>query len=115
MEDLASKTDGLSGADLQALVYNAHLDVVHSSISTNTQVNGDIGKDKIKEKEKEKGRKYRQLVPPEGEVSSAERSAMDTRVSSTSLCVTSKLMIRCRPSWIINHQNSLSKARNTIS
>ena len=30
---LAGKTDGFSGADLQALVYNAHLEVVHDAIS----------------------------------------------------------------------------------
>ena len=27
---LAAKTEGFSGADLQALLYNAHLDVIHS-------------------------------------------------------------------------------------
>lgn len=30
---LADVTDGFSGADLQALVYNAHLEVVHDAIS----------------------------------------------------------------------------------
>ena len=30
---LAGKTDGFSGADLQALVYNAHLEVVHDAIA----------------------------------------------------------------------------------
>ncbi|KAI0695674.1 AAA-domain-containing protein [Cerioporus squamosus] len=31
---LAEATDGFSGADLQALVYNAHLEVVHDAIAT---------------------------------------------------------------------------------
>ena len=31
---MAQDTDGFSGADLQALVYNSHLDVVHESISS---------------------------------------------------------------------------------
>ena len=31
---VAEATSGLSGADLQALVYNAHLEVVHESIAT---------------------------------------------------------------------------------
>ncbi|KLO10316.1 AAA-domain-containing protein [Schizopora paradoxa] len=31
--EVASATDGFSGADLQALVYNAHLEAVHASIS----------------------------------------------------------------------------------
>ena len=74
MDDLAAKTANLSGADLQALVYNAHLDVVHSSISHSTPlVNGN--------KEKSEGRKYRQIAPPEGEISRADRSEMDSRVS----------------------------------
>ena len=30
---LAEKTEGFSGADLQALVYNAHLEVVHDAIA----------------------------------------------------------------------------------
>jgi SpoVK/Ycf46/Vps4 family AAA+-type ATPase len=32
LDELARLTDGYSGADLQALIYNAHLDVIHSSI-----------------------------------------------------------------------------------
>jgi len=32
-DEIASRTDGFSGADLQALLYNAHLDVIHSSMS----------------------------------------------------------------------------------
>ena len=75
MASLAANTSGLSGADLQALVYNAHLDVVHSSISHSTPlVNGN--------KEKIEGKKYRQIAPPEGEISRADRSEMDSRVSS---------------------------------
>ena len=31
--ELANATDGFSGADLQALVYNAHLEVVHDTIA----------------------------------------------------------------------------------
>lgn len=39
-EEWADKTEGFSGADLQALVYNAHLEVVHESISSAHRVNG---------------------------------------------------------------------------
>jgi peroxin-1 len=89
MVDLASKTENLSGADLQALVYNAHLDVVHSSISHSTSiVNG--------KKEKSESRKYRQIAPPEGEISRADRSEMDSRVSSTPPCLPQELMNRWR-------------------
>lgn len=31
---IAENTEGFSGADLQALVYNAHLEVVHTSIAS---------------------------------------------------------------------------------
>lgn len=31
-QEVAAATEGFSGADLQALVYNAHLDVIHTSI-----------------------------------------------------------------------------------
>lgn len=31
--EVASKTEGFTGADLQALLYNAHLDVIHSAIA----------------------------------------------------------------------------------
>ena len=48
---LAEATDGFSGADLQALVYNAHLEVVHDAIAdlptgedkTNTRAGPDAG------------------------------------------------------------------------
>ncbi|KAJ7690688.1 P-loop containing nucleoside triphosphate hydrolase protein [Mycena rosella] len=33
LEEIAAATEGYSGADLQALLYNAHLEVVHSSIA----------------------------------------------------------------------------------
>jgi peroxin-1 len=32
-DQLAAETEGFSGADLQALLYNANLDVIHSSIA----------------------------------------------------------------------------------
>jgi peroxin-1 len=35
---IAQLTEGFSGADLQALVYNAHLEVVHSSIAADSKV-----------------------------------------------------------------------------
>lgn len=41
---LASITEGFSGADLQALVYNAHLEVVHAAIDAG-KADGDSGGD----------------------------------------------------------------------
>jgi len=33
LDEVAEATEGYSGADLQALLYNAHLEVVHASIA----------------------------------------------------------------------------------
>lgn len=41
-DKLASTTEGFSGADLQALVYNAHLEVVHAAIDAD-KADGDSG------------------------------------------------------------------------
>lgn len=35
LDSIAEATDGFSGADLQALLYNAHLEVIHASIAGN--------------------------------------------------------------------------------
>lgn len=45
LEDYVDRTEGYSGADLQALIYNAHLDCIHAGISASreaeaTDVNG---------------------------------------------------------------------------
>lgn len=37
LEKWAGRTDGFSGADLQALLYNAHLEAIHESINAATQ------------------------------------------------------------------------------
>ncbi|TFK74567.1 AAA-domain-containing protein [Pluteus cervinus] len=41
-DEIAAATDGFSGADLQALVYNAQLEVIHSTISTTVDDNGSL-------------------------------------------------------------------------
>ncbi|KAG6813748.1 hypothetical protein H0H92_007700 [Tricholoma furcatifolium] len=50
-EEIAATTEGFSGADLQALVYNAHLEVVHTSLvqTSNDTVSspGSSGDDRI--------------------------------------------------------------------
>jgi len=38
-DSLAAVTDGYTGADLQALLYNAHLQVIHASIDAAASVN----------------------------------------------------------------------------
>ncbi|KAJ3508041.1 hypothetical protein NLJ89_g5972 [Agrocybe chaxingu] len=37
-DEIAQKTEGFSGADLQALLYNAHLDVIHASMAEGPSV-----------------------------------------------------------------------------
>ncbi|KDR75275.1 hypothetical protein GALMADRAFT_226942 [Galerina marginata CBS 339.88] len=40
-DEIAAKTDGFSGADLQALLYNAHLDIIHTSITNTPSITSD--------------------------------------------------------------------------
>ncbi|WWD18315.1 hypothetical protein CI109_102765 [Kwoniella shandongensis] len=92
-EEVASKTEGFSGADLQGLVYGAHLEVVHSSLDHNSkegQEVGSTGKGKGKGKEVENGgadvankeKGYRQVAPEEGEISAASRAEMTSRIET---------------------------------
>ncbi|KAI5123096.1 hypothetical protein M0805_001452 [Coniferiporia weirii] len=46
---LATVTEGYSGADLQAIIYNAHLDVVHSTLAEKREGTGPRAKGKGKE------------------------------------------------------------------
>jgi peroxin-1 len=75
-EKIAELTEGFSGADLQAIVYNAHLEVVHSSIAANP------GLERTTTSEG-KPIEYVVLGGPEGKsiVSRAEESALQRRVS----------------------------------
>ena len=78
---LAREAEGFSGADLQAMVYNAHLDVVHSSITATTQSKSQ-SQDNGRPKQVDQGRKYRQIAPIlSEEVSAAARGEMDKKVS----------------------------------
>lgn len=38
LDDIAEATEGYTGADLQALLYNAHLEVIHTFIETDPSV-----------------------------------------------------------------------------
>ena len=82
-DEIASKTDGFSGADLQALLYNAHLEVIHSVIAETSLVEVTDDKDSKKE---QKPVKYFTFGGGSDKVvlSKAEESAMQTRVKSHS-------------------------------
>ena len=92
LSNIAEETVGFSGADLQAVIYNAHLDVVHSSVLTGEESESPNSSRKGKGKAGmvqnssglEKGN-YRQIAPVEDEdavrSSSSERALMRNRVS----------------------------------
>ncbi|SCV68391.1 BQ2448_512 [Microbotryum intermedium] len=44
----AAKTEGFSGADLQALVYNAHLDAIHETLNSSTAATESSTESKVK-------------------------------------------------------------------
>lgn len=99
LEQLAEDTEGFSGADLQALVYNAHLDVVHAVLNRPEEEEPKgKGKGKAVDNGKGKGKAvesngdaapqlagpvYKQLQPEEAPTTSANRAAFSERVSVT--------------------------------
>jgi peroxin-1 len=77
-DQLATKTEGFSGADLQALLYNAHLDAIHSSIAhlpSMTSVSSEV---------EDKPIEYITFgnAPKQPALSKAEEAALQRRVSS---------------------------------
>ena len=77
--ELAHKTEGFSGADLQALLYNAHLEVVHSAISESLNV---------KVTSEETPLEYVVISASEGKsaMTKEEEGALERRVSTFSVC-----------------------------
>lgn len=79
LEEIARLTEGYSGADLQALVYNAHLQIVHTSIDTSS---------KRSAQEEEKQIRYVTLgATGEQKTTRAEESAMQKRVFGLNFCL----------------------------
>jgi len=84
---LAREAEGFSGADLQAMVYNAHLDVVHASIALTTHTKSQ-SQDNGRPKQADQGRKYTQIAPIlSEEISAAARGEMDEKVSFPLRCM----------------------------
>lgn len=76
LDEVAEMTEGFSGADLQALLYNAHLDTIHSAIETAPDAT------LSKKDEAEKPLQYRVIGGNAGKVMSrAETTAFERRVS----------------------------------
>ncbi|WVQ96774.1 hypothetical protein IAU59_003881 [Kwoniella sp. CBS 9459] len=133
-DNLALKTDGMSGADLQAVVYNAHLEVVHASMDGEASERGNL----VNGDEKGKGKTasgaqvdiygmdrtvhgYAQITPKEVNGSAATRGAMSNRIDAI---VTNSNRDRGRPSAaaqastkaskpIIQHHHLLTSLQNT--
>ncbi|WRT67611.1 uncharacterized protein IL334_004583 [Kwoniella shivajii] len=79
-EELAEKTEGMSGADLQAVVYNAHLEVIHSTLDDRKPDNQETGKAMANGVETQAKDKYKQLVPDGEPGSAAIRAEMSDRI-----------------------------------
>lgn len=93
---LANATDGFSGADLQALVYNAHLEVVHDTIahptagSSKSKPNGVSNEDEEPIRYTALGNDSRGRV-----LSRAEESAFQRRVRPCSSPCLGRLVMGC--------------------
>ncbi|WVF69277.1 hypothetical protein IAT40_004053 [Kwoniella sp. CBS 6097] len=87
--DLAEQTAGMSGADLQAVVYNAHLEVVHASMDSEELAdeglangyNGADGGRTVQVHDKVVNG-YKQITPKEVDGSAATRGAMTSRIDA---------------------------------
>jgi peroxin-1 len=79
LSSFASLTEGYSGADLQALIYNAHLDAIHEQL---TAAEGEKERDGGGRKEEEEGVRYVSIGGREGEkvLSAAEQASVNKRV-----------------------------------
>lgn len=64
---LAAQTAGYSGADLQAAVYNAHLDAVHEMLAEEQEQNHLVGEDEDVESSARSKSKGKEKALPDGE------------------------------------------------
>lgn len=130
LEAYAEETAGYSGADLQAFVYNAHLDAIHETLTSAVDASGQVSSSTAQEEVQ-----YAVVGAIEDEkvLSRAERADMDKRVrqavparywnrrltSSVRACSSSRSSRRCghRPalgsrSRVKGLRSRLRQARN---
>lgn len=89
LAELAHETEGFSGADLQALVYNAHLEVIHDTLSAVSSSEGSTPAGTASGAEGTEPVKFTVLGGQSGDrrvLSRAEESAFQRRVRSHSIC-----------------------------
>lgn len=101
-DEIASRTAGFSGADLQALMYNAHLDVIHSSIAEAAPSDG-LTSNKVEEVPV----KYTTIGASKDKIvlSRAEEMALQRRVSTHSICVCAFFVLLMLPSYSFGKSN----------
>lgn len=107
LDEIADATEGFSGADLQALVYNANLEVVHSTISMD--ISGDNSS-----REDETPIEYTSFGGSKDKAvsSKAEKTALQKRVSGRGLSYDGRGEFQCiaaANSSILSDQQSDSK------
>lgn len=89
LEEFAKLTQGYSGADLQALMYNAHLDAIHTGLNAASE---DAAGDSEKKKDQNEEIKFVEIGGTggngkEGGVrSKAEQAVVNKRVSKLETC-----------------------------
>lgn len=113
LSELVEQTDGYSGADLQGLVYNAHLEAVHSSInvvsaeSSSTPIDTDRAVDFVT---------HNTDVGASAVLSLAERNAQNKRVSPPyrGHAVIAHTMV-CKLRQILDSVGSTSLASRSIA
>lgn len=80
----AAQTAGFSGADLQALIYNAHLDAIHATIAPAVDANGQVEGTGAGGKRDDEGGDIKYVVLGEKEdekvLSRAEQATVNKRV-----------------------------------
>ena len=95
LPSVAEQTEGFSGADLQAIMYNAHLEAVHESIDRTSDALKDATTRTNKGKGKGKGKavanghleplpSFRSVAPMDGLISDTETNLIHAQISAMS-------------------------------
>jgi peroxin-1 len=88
LKNYADQTAGFSGADLQALIYNAHLDAIHATLSNLPELGDSASSNNVEEKELSYT-SFGGTEKDEKVLSRAEQASVTKRVSSFLLGLTS--------------------------
>lgn len=108
LEYYAQATEGFSGADLQALVYNAHLEVVHATISAKPGVDSEVVSDRD-----ERDVEYTTFggIDMQGVTSKAEEAALQGRVSPRGFQIRAVFYANARAAEVDNVESDRDSGR----